>query len=95
MRDATWVPSYPDVQAMADAIIAAGWSPQTPAHITTIEELDDFPIETVVRHENGAVFRKVGRMYFGWNSTSNIGRFSAENMLESGTLYLLFVPPTT
>lgn len=95
MRDATWVPSYPDVQTMAKAIIDAGWAPTIPALITTPEELDNLPIETVVRHENGTVYRKVGRMFFGWNSTDQVGRFSAEHLLESGTIYLLFAPTTT
>lgn len=92
MRDATWVPSYPDVQAMAAAIIARGWAPTTPNEITTTEELDNFPIETVVRHRHGAVYRKVGNMFFGWNSTSQVGRFSSETLLEDGNVYLLHTP---
>lgn len=96
MRDATWVPSYPDVQVMAKAILAAGWAPEVPGTLETEAELDALPVGSVLRHpDTGIVYTRTTRSSYCWVSTfdGTPGRELSEHVLARGVVQLIYKPP--
>ena len=93
MRNATWVPSYPDVQVMADAILKAGWAPEIPGTLETEKELDALPLGTVLRHpDTGAVYTRTTGSSYCWVSTLAPGRELSEHVLARGIVQLIYRP---
>lgn len=96
MRDATWVPSYPDVQVMANAIITAGWAPEIPAVIDDVTELDALPIGSVIRHARlpttHSTYARVTTTSYCWSAVHSLDRELSEQVLVRGPVQLLFVP---
>lgn len=96
MRDATWVPSYPDVQVMAAAILAAGWAPEIPVAVDTVDQLDALPVGSVIRHARTptthSTYARVTTTSYCWSAVGGPDRELSEQVLLRGPVQLLFVP---
>lgn len=90
MRNGAWAPTYPDIEAMAQSAIDAGWAPKTPVLVASLDELDKLAMNSVVRGADGTVYRRVTPSFFCWQGTGAPDRFSSEQLLSKTTVELLF-----
>lgn len=93
MRDTTWRTPYADIRAMADNIVAAGWGPADPAEVPTWEELDAYPVGSVIVDGEGTVYARTTRSYFCWTPVGDKRRHASEAIhLERPPVRLMYAP---